>query len=334
MDHEFRCIEFFSGIGGMVFISNPKHYALRATGIDFKVVASYDVNLNANLCYTHNFGTSPNSRSIDVLTVNEVERLKANLWLMSPPCQPFTRGGKNLDSDDNRSKALLNLINILENLKNKPEYILLENVVNFEVSECRNLLCDTLSRFGYQVREYILTPLELGIPNNRERYFLTAKRQKTISERMPLVRSLRLKIPYRQTEISEYLQDDCSEFLVPENYLQSLHEYKYDVVNPNSKSSATFTKAYGGKHMKGTGSLLQTKEFDSEFSSSSIPDLIRIGVRFFTPSEVARLHCFPSDFHFPSELTSKQKYMLLGNSLNVSVVSMLLKRLLIPANGQ
>jgi tRNA (cytosine38-C5)-methyltransferase len=54
---------------------------------------------------------------------------------MSPPCQPYTRGGKQLDLEDNRTQALKNLINILPQLKTKPEFIMLENVVNFEVHD-------------------------------------------------------------------------------------------------------------------------------------------------------------------------------------------------------
>lgn len=50
-------------------------------------------------------------------------------------------------------------------------------------------------------------------------------------------------------------------------------------------------------------------------------------LRFFTPTEIAKLMCFPKYFSFPSHITKKQKYMVLGNSINVKVVSYLIKLL-------
>lgn len=52
-------------------------------------------------------------------------------------------------------------------------------------------------------------------------------------------------------------------------------------------------------------------------------------LRFFSPAEVARLMSFPTDFTFPNSVNEKQQYKLLGNSVNVAVVSELIK-LLVP----
>jgi site-specific DNA-cytosine methylase len=44
--------------------------------------------------------------------------------------------------------------------------------------------------------------------------------------------------------------------------------------------------------------------------------------------EIANMLCFPKDFTFPASVTTKQAYRLLGNSINVYVVSLLLRHLL------
>ena len=44
-------IELYSGIGGM-------HYALKASGINGKIVAAVDINPNANFTYSFNFANS------------------------------------------------------------------------------------------------------------------------------------------------------------------------------------------------------------------------------------------------------------------------------------
>jgi tRNA (cytosine38-C5)-methyltransferase len=56
--------------------------------------------------------------------------------------------------------------------------------------------------------------------------------------------------------------------------------------------------------------------------------LSTLKLRYFTPREVANLLCFPQYFEFPDSLSDKQKYRLLGNSLNVQVVTKLLRILL------
>lgn len=53
-----------------------------------------------------------------------------------------------------------------------------------------------------------------------------------------------------------------------------------------------------------------------------------MSLRYFTPREVARLHSFPAQFSFPPNVSLRQKYALLGNSLNVSVVAKLLCELI------
>lgn len=51
-------------------------------------------------------------------------------------------------------------------------------------------------------------------------------------------------------------------------------------------------------------------------------------LRYFTPREVANLHSFPDSFSFPTHVTKRQQYALLGNSLSVEVVADLLTYML------
>ncbi|RIA96172.1 hypothetical protein C1645_815755 [Glomus cerebriforme] len=74
-----------------------------------EVVACFDINIIANFFHKHNFG-------IDSLVIKDIEKYKANFWLMSPSCQPYTRRGKSLDDKDQRSKGFLQLIDILSKL--------------------------------------------------------------------------------------------------------------------------------------------------------------------------------------------------------------------------
>ena len=53
-----------------------------------------------------------------------------------------------------------------------------------------------------------------------------------------------------------------------------------------------------GRFLEGTGSILRVKnenEIDEEKNDSTI-EISRNSIRFFSPKEIANLHCFPDQF--------------------------------------
>lgn len=133
-------------------------------------------------------------RQIEALTLEYYNRVAADIWTMSPPCQPYTRVGLQQGSQDARSRSFLYLLDVLKQMVHRPKYILVENVKGFEVShlvlpisscmharlnhdviqesDSRDMLVETLEDCGYIFQEFLLTPLQLGIPNSRMRYYL------------------------------------------------------------------------------------------------------------------------------------------------------------------
>ncbi|CAG5130725.1 unnamed protein product [Candidula unifasciata] len=175
MRPKLSVLELYSGIGGM-------HWALKECGVDHEVVLAVDINTTVNGIYKHNFpSTNLQSFSLEKLTLEKLESLKINTILMSPPCQPFTRVGKKGDCQDVRTKSFLHILRLLDEMKVKPEYLLVENVKGFEVSQTRKELVSCLERCGYVYQEFLLTPLQFGIPNCRLRYYLTARRGKNFA---------------------------------------------------------------------------------------------------------------------------------------------------------
>ena len=60
----------------------------------------------------------------------------------------------------------------------------------------------------------------------------------------------------------------------------------------------------------------------------STEELKSLGLRYFSPREIARLHSFPEAFSFPQHVTLRQQYALLGNSVSALVIAELLQYLL------
>ena len=114
-------------------------------------------------------------------------------------------------------------------------------------------------------------------------------------------------------------------WLVPEKLLQKESSRCFDVVQGDCCHSLCFTKAYG-RYMDGTGSIFELPErlAQSESEESYGMQEFYGKVRYFTPSEVARLMGF-RDFRLalePSELSkARALWALLGNSLNPQVVA-------------
>lgn len=74
-------------------------------------------------------------RQIEALTLEYYDRVAADVWTMSPPCQPYTRVGLQQGSQDARSRSFLYLLDVLKQMVYRPRYILVENVKGFEVRE-------------------------------------------------------------------------------------------------------------------------------------------------------------------------------------------------------
>ena len=63
-------------------------------------------------------------------------------------------------------------------------------------------------------------------------------------------------------------------------------------------------------------------------SSLTKEEISSLGLSYFMPSEIARLHSFPESFSFPQHVTLRQQYALLGNSVSALVIGDLVRYLL------
>lgn len=314
-----------------------------ASDVPGDVAAAIDINTTAIQVYRHNYPeTNLLNNNIQKFTAKAINKMNVNCILMSPPCQPFTRVGNKKDIDDARTNALLHICRILDQLVSI-EYILMENVKGFETSQARNLYVETLEAMHFEYQEFILTPTEIGVPNTRHRYYCLARRKpfsfksERILTRLP--GSTEAETP--RTSISDFLDDssDVSAYLLSDEVL-SKRAWLLDIVHPTSANSMCFTKAYT-HYTEGTGSvycphskLLLDEVFaaikdDSLSADEKLARLKGLELRYFTPTEVARLMSFPPTFSFPSQTSDRQKYRVLGNSINVAVVGKLIRLLVL-----
>ena len=360
-----RALEFFSGIGGL-------HAALKQVKPDSTIVSSFDINPNAYKVYLYSIdgkradittttpmcpifrrislGSRPSRPVHFISSANDIERYGADVWLLSPPCQPHTRQGMKKDCGDSRSDGLLHIIELLKAVDCIPSYLLLENVEGFEASQSREKLLLALKERGYFYQEFILSPNQFQIPNQRDRYFLIARRREfpPPPEDTPRIGPCFRMIPFHPTctniiykngtaemgtkeshelwnslnskcrPLRDFLDNpivlgnDLTPHLVNQSILQKSGNH-LDIVTPDDRYSCCFTKAYR-KYHTGTGSLLQTATpYQMPPVARDLENLKSLKLRYFTGTEMKRLHGFPEDFGFPDDLPETQRAKLVGN---------------------
>lgn len=306
------------------------------------MIAAIDINTTANKVYEHNHpDTKVLNNNIQKFTPKQILKMDINAILMSPPCQPFTRVGNKKDVNDARSNALVHICSILPELTTV-DFILMENVKGFDVSQARDLYIEALKKSGFEYQEFLLSPTEIGVPNTRNRYYCLARRNEpfsfktdTILERLPN-RTDENKCPSIEMAIPSVNGDeDFSAYLLPDDLL-SKRAWLLDITHPISTNTRCFTKAYT-HYAEGTGSVycpMTRKQLDEVFAEiqdeslspeEKLTKLKTLNMRYFTPAEVAKLMSFPEKFSFPPDITNKQRYRVLGNSINVAVVGKLIE---------
>ncbi|CCL98331.1 uncharacterized protein FIBRA_00325 [Fibroporia radiculosa] len=224
-----------------------------------------------------------------MLNAANLATYRAELWLLSPSCQPYTvLNPLAKGAADPRAKSFIHLIeDVLPEMvrdSTHPKYMLVENVAGFERSSTRLRLLKTLDSLGYGVLELLLTPLQFGIPNSRLRYYLLAKAQPmpfpgTIASGLRLWRHIpghgqdwidpRMYIDHNDNEmiadeIRDYLDEDVPERhsthpnAIPDQTLQKWGRL-FDIILPSARRSCCFTRGYV-RMAERSGSVLQMNE--------------------------------------------------------------------------
>jgi len=89
---------------------------------------------------------SPFKTDISTLSAGDLSSLCADLWLLSPSCQPYTVLNPSAKGDaDPRAKSFLHLIDhVLPDMATQgshPRYMLIENVAGFQVGQFHSMEC-------------------------------------------------------------------------------------------------------------------------------------------------------------------------------------------------
>jgi DNA (cytosine-5)-methyltransferase 1 len=289
-----KALELFCGMGG---------FAAAAEGA-IDIVGAIDLSPHVLEIYRHNYPTHGALQAqLDTFAASKLMAYEADMWWMSPPCQPYTTRGIRKDLSDNRARSLVHVLSVIG--EHPPDFLGMENVPGFIGSEAHDLLTQTLERAGYQWRERVLCPTALGIPARRERYYLVASRKglREVEPDNPEPRLLETFLDGADVDEALFVPDDIVAVHGPGMRVLDLSADPDAIAN-------TFTGAYG-KTWQAAGAYLRD------------PSSGR--VRRFSPREMLRIMGFPESFDFPAHTPLRHRYKAIGNSLSVFAMKEILR---------
>lgn len=169
---------FFSGIGSSEKALQQLTEEGKIKGFKLEFFSEIDKNAIKSFCIVHNVDNSLNLGNIT--EIKGIDLPYCDLWVGGFPCQDISTAGKMKGFDlksSTRSSLGWEMIRLLKEVKEKPKYIIFENVANITskaFKETLNLFKYDLENLGYELYDQILNAVDYGIPQTRRRYFLIA----------------------------------------------------------------------------------------------------------------------------------------------------------------
>lgn len=166
-----KTVELFAGIGG---------FRIAADKCNLETIWANDIDEKAVAVYKDNFG----EESIIKGDINDLIDTIPDHDLLTGgfPCQPFSKAGKKLGTQDYRGTLFEAIVKIIS--KKKPEYFILENVNSLlYMDNGRNFktILNALVEQGYKVEWCVFNALDFGLPQHRLRVVIVGSKHQKAS---------------------------------------------------------------------------------------------------------------------------------------------------------
>ena len=335
-----RGIDLFCGIGGF-------RLAMERNGIE--CVFSSDIDLYAQKTYEANFNDIPFG---DITKIEAKDIPPFDILTAGFPCQPFSYAGQGMGfEDETRGTLFFDICRILK--YHKPSMFFLENVkglVSHKNGATLRIIQNNLIELGYDIYWKVISSLDFGLPQKRERWYCVGFSKKTeFNFPNPIGGNPKLR------DIVD-INDDSPNLLLTDfelerikYHFENVHEQER-VQHDNSKYESTTKKGKHGiySYQKPDGSLrfhvgdvAKTQIQESFYAcldtyaptiiAGRTPKLWDIK-RKLSVLEAKRLQGFPDSFIMP--VSDNQAYKQLGNSVSVPVIEDIMSQMIYSYNNK
>jgi len=249
------------------------------------------------------------------------------------PCQPFSVAGYRKGFDDERGNVYWDIHRLIRELK--PEVVFLENVKNLrnhDGGKTFNTILGSLENnipdpsglmigHRYHVASQVLNAKDFGIPQNRERIFIVAFRQKDAFDRFsfPMTKRgakqprLEAFIDFDSKVEARYYYDEVRPFFktlkAGVTQMNTVYQWRRQYVRENKSGicpTLTANMGMGGHNVP----IIKTKH----------------GIRKLTPRECFGLMGM-KDLRIPPNMSESRLYKQAGNAVVVPVIEAVARRI-------
>ena len=156
--------DFCSGIGG-------GRLGLENCGL--KCVGYSDTSRLSVETYNHLHDTFSETNYGNLKKIDGTKLPKHDLMIAGFPCQTFSVIGRRTGFNEDRGQIIFHLIRLLS--ESRPKTFILENVrglVSHEKGKTLEIIISALKEIGYSVTYKVLTSLNYGVPQMRQRVYI------------------------------------------------------------------------------------------------------------------------------------------------------------------
>jgi len=302
-----KAIDLFAGIGGI------RRGFANVFKNEIEFVFSSEIDKNAQKTYYLNYKEVPHG---DITTIDEADIPKHDIILAGFPCQAFSVAGHRKGFNDTRGTLFFDVARIAK--YHKPKIIFLENVKGFvghDKGRTFEVVKKTLEDMGYKLFHQVLNTKDFNVPQNRERIYIIA------------------------------FLDNIEEFIFPEGIepTKSIHNFLdkkvdskyyynnkplYDKIKDDVKSEDTMYQWRRHYVRENKNNVCPTLTANMGTGGHNVPIIKdKKGIRKLTPYECVKFQGFDKTFKFPKDLAQSHQYKQAGNSVTVTVIEEIAKRI-------
>ncbi|MEH8022996.1 DNA (cytosine-5-)-methyltransferase [Gallibacterium anatis] len=305
-------LDLCSGIGG-------GRLGLELAGL--KSIGYSDTSKLAVRTYTLMHDTTNEPYYYNLKRINTEKIPYYDLLIAGFPCQTFSVIGRKEGFSDNRGQIIFHIARILENTQ--PKCFLLENVkglVTHDKGKTIKIIINELNRVGYDVIYKVLTSIEYGVPQMRQRVYFIGVR-KNLGKN---ILDFKWPEPIEKPPLSDFLIDNNVATL---ERLKILSYYLKNTIN-NGKYTVNDIKDMEGR-------IIDTRMNDLRIYNDCCPTLRaqRDGILYvkghtiyqLTGYEALLLQGFPKEYadKVKNKVSDRHLLMQAGNAMTVNVIHLL-----------
>ena len=304
----YTFIDLFAGLGGF-------RLALESLGAECVYSSEWDEPVRK--VYSDNFDEIPDG---DITQVDEKNIPDHDILCAGFPCQAFSISGKQNGFEDSRGTLFFDVARIVK--EKQPKVVFMENVKNFashDGGKTLDVVRATMENLGYTFFYKVLSAVDFGIPQKRERIYMVCFRNDLN------VASFNYPKPFElQKHVEDFLLSDenmVSHLYVdrPDTYFNDKKDEHYS--NKTIRLGIVNKGGQGERIYSTKGIAITLSANGGGVFSKTGGYLINGRTRKLHPRECARLMGFPDSYIISD--SPNQAYKQFGNSVVIDVLQLI-----------